>query len=535
MKKVTLYDAYERPIDLSALKQEQATVNTTGVRQPVMEHPSVGLTPGRLAALLRESETGDPTRYLALAEEMEEKDLHYLGVIGTRKRQVSQLEITIEPASEDPDDIANAELVRPFIERSELQAELFDILDAIGKGFSVTEIVWDMSGKEWMPIRLDRVDPGWIRFDTDDRRTPRLLSDNGGTEELAPFKFITMFSTAKSGLPLRGGLARAAAWSYLFKNFNVKSWVQFSEVYGQPIRVGKFHSGASEDDKRTLLRAVSQIGRDAAAIIPQSMQIDFIEAKASGSMNLFKELADFLDQQVSKAVLGQTATTDAIAGGHAVGQEHNDVRGDIERADCNQLEAILRRDLVQPIIDLNRGPQKAYPKLHIGRAEETDLAEFSSAVDKMARLGLPVSKTQIYGKMGLIEPEDKDDILVVRPTAPKENPGEREKPENQPAEDPEEEEEKPASQTSLQAALGDRDAIDDMVDLMMDDWDQLMAPIVGPALQVFAESDSLEDAKDQLVAALQQADPSKFQDLLARAQFNMRIAGRVGAPIAEPE
>ena len=94
---VQLYDHLNRPIDMAKLRGEQAAPTLTGVRNILSGHPAQGLTPARLARLLREAEDGDATRYLELAEEMEEKDLHYLAVLGTRKRAVSQLDITVEP------------------------------------------------------------------------------------------------------------------------------------------------------------------------------------------------------------------------------------------------------------------------------------------------------------------------------------------------------------------------------------------------------------------------------------------------------
>ena len=48
-----LYDQFNRPIDLSALREERAGAQTMGVRKPWGEHPSEGLTPVRLASLLR--------------------------------------------------------------------------------------------------------------------------------------------------------------------------------------------------------------------------------------------------------------------------------------------------------------------------------------------------------------------------------------------------------------------------------------------------------------------------------------------------
>jgi hypothetical protein len=124
-------------------------------------------------------EQGDATAYLELAEEMEEKDLHYLSVLGTRKRAISQLPIEVDAASDDPDDEADAQLIRDWLKRDTLEIELFDILDAIGKGFSVTEIVWEFTAKAWLPCRLKWRDPRWFEFDQVDGETLKLKGLGG--------------------------------------------------------------------------------------------------------------------------------------------------------------------------------------------------------------------------------------------------------------------------------------------------------------------------------------------------------------------
>lgn len=85
----TLYDAQGRPIPTKDLREEIAGPSVTGVRSVLSGHPAQGLTPERLASLLMASEQGDEQAYLELAEEMEEKDLHYRSVLATRKIQVS--------------------------------------------------------------------------------------------------------------------------------------------------------------------------------------------------------------------------------------------------------------------------------------------------------------------------------------------------------------------------------------------------------------------------------------------------------------
>ncbi|MBZ0253571.1 MAG: DUF935 domain-containing protein, partial [Candidatus Methylomirabilis sp.] len=349
-------------------------------------------TPARLAGMLRDAEDGDPIAYLELAEAMEEKDPDYLGVLGTRKRAVSQLEITVTAASDESADEDLAEFLRAtLLEREELEDELFDMLDAVGKGFSATEILWETSEREWRPARLEWRDPRWFRFDRVDGRTLRLLDEGGQETPLSPFKFIVHVHKAKSGLPIRGGLARPIAWAYLFKNYAVKDWATFLEAYAQPWRLGKYHAGATEDEKRKLLSAVGGLSSDAAAIIPEGMAIDMLEMGTKGATSdAYEKNADFWNRRMQIAVLGQTLTTEVKGGSFAAAKVHDAVRDDIKRADAKQLAATLNRDLVRPMIDLNKGPQRRYPRLVIGLRESVNLKEYSEAMGAMIDRGLQV-------------------------------------------------------------------------------------------------------------------------------------------------
>ncbi len=134
MASMTWYDAYGRKVDLQALKQgEQAAPTIRGVRRHDAIHPAAGLTPQKLARILRDSIDGDPENYLALAEDIEERDPHYAGVIGIRKRQVAGLDIAVEAAGDDAASVRAADVVREVIARDGFEDELIDVLDAIGK------------------------------------------------------------------------------------------------------------------------------------------------------------------------------------------------------------------------------------------------------------------------------------------------------------------------------------------------------------------------------------------------------------------
>jgi phage gp29-like protein len=457
---MTLYDAYGRPVDTGRLGEEQAAPTMTGVRNiySVM-HPSVGLTPEKLSAVLRQAEFGDPFLYLELAEEMEEKDLHYLAVLGTRKQSVAGLQISVSPASGESEDQRIAELVRDLLLGGTLNLRdmIFDILDAIGKGFSATEIIWDTSGPLWRPARLIWRDPRWFAFDWvsgeqllvrtigDDTRNGAIAGHNGNshfrrgfngynpapangltnagpsnepnlqpmTAALDPFKFIVHISKAKSGLPIRGGVARAAGWSYLFKNYILKDWVTFAEVFGQPLRLGKYGAGATEADKQALLSAVANIGTDAAAIVPDSMLIEFTEARQTGSADLYERFCEYLDRQVSKAILGQTLTTELprSGGSRAAAQVHDAVRRDILASDARRLSETLTRDLVKPIVDLNAGPQTRYPRIDLILPSDGDEQEFAAIIAGLIDRGLRISQKTVLDRLNLPTASSADATL----------------------------------------------------------------------------------------------------------------------------
>ena len=295
----TLYDADGNPIDKTRLGDEVAAPTVTGVRQLLSGHPAQNLSPRRLAALLLAAEQGDAVAYLELAEEMEEKDLHYRSVLSTRKLQVSGLPVTVEAASDAAEDVKAADFVRDFLSTGVLANAMQDILDAVGKGFSACEILWDTEGKAWYPSSILWRDPRWFEFDRLDGVTLRLKGENGLPEPLAPAKFITHVHKSKSGLPIRGGLARPVAWYYLFKNFGIKSWVQFAQVFGFPLRLGRYDAHATPDEKEKLLRAVRNIAQDAAAIIPANMQIEFQSTDVRGNVTVFEGMASFFDKQIS--------------------------------------------------------------------------------------------------------------------------------------------------------------------------------------------------------------------------------------------
>jgi phage gp29-like protein len=501
------------------LDQEIAAASMTGVRSPIAGYPADGLDPSQLGMILREADHGNPLRYFELAELIEERDAHYLGVLGTRKRSVSQIPIRVEAASDDASHMAHADMVRTWLKRDTLQAELRDILDAIGKGISFTEIVWDTSEGQYMPAKLIRRDQRWFCFATTDLETP-LLRNGSGDEALPMYKFIVAKFQAKSGLAVRSGIARVAAWNWMWKKYTEKDWAIFSQVYGQPIRIGKYNAGANPKQQDTLLQAVTNIAADCAAIIPETMMIEFIESKgADKSAANYEARCKYLDQQLSKLVLGQTASTDAIAGGHAVGRQHREVQKDIEASDAKDLSAVLNEQLIKPWIDLEFGRQKAYPRLVIEHKEDTDITAMADALDKLVPQGLKVSAQWVRDQLGAPEPVDDADIFgagVPPPTLPN-----GKFPAIKPLS-------KPPVKASLNAASNPAEN-GDLVDQIAEQGEDLAQPdlddLIDAVRQLFDEAVTLEDVRAGLLTLYPKLDSTAMANAMRLALVFSELSG----------
>ena len=518
-----LLDAYGRPISTSDLRGEIMKPSFAGAFPTERTYETRGLTPERLALILREAEDDDPIRFLEMAEDMEERDPHYLAVLGTRKRQVSQLKVTVEPADDSTEAEADAELVRDWVKRDELEDELFDMMDAVGKGFSVAEIVWDMSARQWAPARLEHRLPQWFSYDRVSGTVLQRRSEDGAQwQDLEPAKFVVHLARAKSGLPIRGGIARCVAWWWLFKNFGVRDWLRFIEVYGHPYRVGKYHPGATDDEKAVLRRAVRDVASDSAAIVPEGMILEFIENSGTGvRSDMYHGLLKYVDDSMSKAILGQTLTTETSSeggGAYALGQVHNEIRKDIEKADARQLGATLSRDLVRPLVTLNRGPRERYPRIVVGREAQGDPAQLAEALSKLLPLGLKVRSQEVRERLNLQEPAENDEVIGGVPAVTQ--PGDA-----------------AATRRMLAAARSVRDPVDVAVDALVagDGWEPVMEPVMEPLRQAAAAAlergDTLEDWRAELPSVISRVDDAMIVETLQRMGFSAAPRKRASGPV----
>lgn len=490
------------------------------------EYPSNGLTPVKLAEIFKEADAGDVLRQMELFEEMEEKDPHLFSQLQTRKNAVTGLDFEIIPFSDDPRDKEIADFIEEQINGIEsLEDVETDLLDAIGKGFAVSEIMWgydeghvvvrEIKSRYQKRFFWDSLDDSF-KVRTKDAPEGILLPAN---------KFIVHRYKARSGHTSRAGILRVVAWMYLFKNYDLKDWVSFAEVYGLPLRLGKYAPGASEADKVALMQALIQIGADAAGIIPDGTSIDFITTEKTSSSDLYERLARYCDEQISKAILGQTLTSDSGGGSYAQSKTHNDVRHDLTVADCKSLASTLRRDLIRPLCIFNFGEDKRVPHIRFDCEESEDLTQTATIIGTLVNeVGLRVPTSFIYKKFSIPEPEADEEVAAPRSTSAGLT-GLPFKKEPNPA------------QIALKAegdgGVGTQQHIDKLASAAVRHGAGSFKRAFGPVLKIIEKAESLEELRDMMednkaVAELYAAmDVSEVEELLQKVMLYADLEGRV--------
>lgn len=422
-----ILDQYGNPIDSKALVEPQ-TARVGGLYQQFASHPSRGLTPSRLARILVEAEQGDIRAQHDLFMDMEEKDGHILAEMGKRKRALLTLDWDIDPprnASAKEKKLASYahELLQ---DTPNFEDVILDALDAIGHGFSCQEIEWQRLGQEWLPKSITHRPQGWFQTDRETRTQIRLRDMSLDGQALVPFGWISHVHKSKSGYLSRAGLHRGLAWPYRFKNYAIGDLAEFLEIYGLPMRLGTYPNGSGEQEKATLLRAVMSIGHDAAGIIPQGMAIDFKEA-AKGQSDPFEFMVAWCERTESKLILGGTLTSqaDGASSTNALGNVHNEVRRDLMVSDAIQLAGTFTRDLIYPLLALNKGgveDRRRLPRFVFRVEENEDLAMMAEALPKLAGIMKKIPAAWAHEQMGIPIAEDDEDVLGAAPETPPPQP-----------------------------------------------------------------------------------------------------------------
>lgn len=351
-------------------------------------------------------------RDIYIYNDMEDRDARVAACLGTRRLAVLGLPMSIAPAGDDSKDIEIAEALKVILFESlqGFRAAVWDLLDAIAKGFSVAEILWGLDAeKRIVPARIVGRPQYRFRFDLDENL--RILSHSDIAEGLlAPERKFLVFSfQARHGSRYGTSALRSVYWPYFFKKNIIKFWLVFADKFGGPTVWGKYPPGSQADYIQSLVDSLQKFSNQSVIATPSNAEVDLLEAQRSGTVNVYDTLTNFCNAEITIRILGQTASTEGTPGklGNEGTQER--VRQDILEYDCEAVAEVINHQLIPWIIDFNWGRQEQYPKFRFHHEPPQDLLREAQRDETLfVKLGLPVGTRFLYDKYRVPEPTDDE-------------------------------------------------------------------------------------------------------------------------------
>ncbi len=291
-----------------------------------------------------------------------------------------------------------------FLDVAEIRKWGFVLLDgALTYGFQPAEIVWRREDGLLVIDGLDCHDIRRYRFDGEGRMYyDAMLLDQ-------PYKWIVHRNEGdRYNRPYGRAYLKRVYWPWKFKQAGWRFWLTAAEKFSVPSLVAMFDQ--SDPDKarvtaQDLADLIIQIGSGSAGALANVKGLQQIGM--AGSVSDFDSLIRACDLQIAYGMTGQAlATNVSDTGTQALGTVQERTKQGAYENDARALAYTLNR-LIGMAIEVNFGNGAEAPRFSF---DTEDYASFQEVMQALGS-GVPISRSAMYSRYGLPEPEDDDDVL----------------------------------------------------------------------------------------------------------------------------
>lgn len=199
------------------------------------------------------------------------------------------------------------------------------------------------------------------------------------------------------------GLLSACAPSFFSKC--TSEWASHTRKYGMPTRVMKLENTADVNKMKTSHNFLKNASTGTFITMGKNDEFQMISDNSKGS-EMYKELNIQLNDDISKIILGQTATSNAQAWAGSA-KVHESILGAIIKADREFLESVVNSQLIPKLQIMGLLPNNVY--FGISQEQKEDETVKLNNLQTIKNLGFKVTKEFIEKNFD-IELEDEDII-----------------------------------------------------------------------------------------------------------------------------
>lgn len=458
-----------------------------------------------------------------------ETDAHVTAVMVQRKAGALSKEWDIDRGKAKS---REAKFILDILNSFDMHEIMNDILDAVFYGMSVFEIIWKNDNGKIMPASFIAKPQEWFAFSPQ----RELLFKSRATplgEPVPANKFIVARNNPKYMNPYGERLLSKCFWPVTFKRGGLKFWVLFAEKFGMPHVIGKQPRGVKPEATKDFLQSLEQMIMDAVAVIPDDSSVEFLQTTGKDGA-AYEKLLNFCNDEISKAILTATLTTDINgAGSYASAKVHEDKTDYLYITDKLLIENTIN-ELIRLIYYFNFPSSGNLPKFTL--YEEQDVELDTATRDKtLTETGVKFTK-EYYKKVYGFEDED----FEINDTTPQ-VPGQNNMPQagrpSQKEEDTKQNFAEAQKKANTILALGDisklltgQKGIDKLANAFSDsELQEQMNVFVKPILELISNSNDFNEVSNNIATLYPKLDTTEIQEVLTKAILISDIWGQVNA------
>lgn len=282
------------------------------------------------------------------------------------------------------------------------------MLTALDYGFSVSELVWEKDGSNWIPETFITRKPERFSFNAN---WQLYLRDAGQTLLLnQAYKWLVLQHEPDDENPYGTSILRSVYWAYCFKQAGYDFWLQATEKFSVKSLLALFKMEGTEDKIRERANTIAQmllgVMNGSAGAIANADQIT--EVGMDGKLGEFKELVEACDIQISYGLTGQSIATSSTNGGSlALGEVQADLLYEDCKAVAQELQGVLQH-IIDWAVELNFGPGQQVPQIEFDVDRRASFDQLMQAIDRK----VPVSRSALYSYYGLPKPRNEEDTYI---------------------------------------------------------------------------------------------------------------------------
>lgn len=311
-----------------------------------------------------------------------ERDAHISSCIQQRKSATLAHRIRVEPGPNASGPIELERLVevcRRMLDLWGLNTSnlLSQILDARFLGMQPFELnyFYDPVVRAIICERPADTLQEWFVYTPDGELRFRRSMDSVTTRPIPPFKIMNVRNFPTMRNPYGKKLFSPCFWPATFKRGGLRFFAEYAEKFGMPnLLVQSSSKDANTPELKRFVSSLLAMARKGIIVTTGDYKVSLNDMETKyQTTHLYDSFMDAMDKEASKALLGQTLTTDE-GGSRAQGDIHKQILEVLWKSDDEFVSAALT-ELFQIVTFVNFGPDVVSPVARVGESMGLDRLE----------------------------------------------------------------------------------------------------------------------------------------------------------------